>query len=109
MKNIWGVGRGAEFFFDLFLQRSLKRAAIKPLSALRGSFVGNNPAQWLCARNRELHVPEIRLGGDELHSDILLAVARPVDGDDAAFHRLRSVIIHQDQRLPHEDDLFKLK
>ncbi len=87
----------------------LKQAAATPRLALRRGFVRNDAAQRFCARNRKLHVPEIRLRGDELHSDVLLAVARPVDGDDAAFHRLRSVIIHQDQRLSHQDDLFKLK
>ena len=80
-----------------------------PLPALRGGLVGNYPAQRFCARNRELHVPEVRFGRDKLHSDILLAIASPVDGDNAAFHRLGGVIIHQDQRLPHQYDLFQLE
>jgi hypothetical protein len=29
---------------------------------LCGNFVGNDPAQRFCARNRELHVPEIHFG-----------------------------------------------
>ncbi len=33
-----------------------------PLPALRGDFVGNDPAQRLRARNRELHVPEVCFG-----------------------------------------------
>ncbi len=80
-----------------------------PFPALRGDFVGDHSAQRLCARNRELHMPEIRFGGDKLHSDILFAVASPVDGYNAAFHGLRGVLIHQDQRLSHQYDLFHLK
>ncbi len=80
-----------------------------PLLALRGNFIGNNPAQWLCIWYRKLHVPEIRLGGDKFHADILFAVASPVDGNDPAFRRLRSAIIHQYQLLPYQDNLFKLK
>src|SRR5713226_5658546 len=79
------------------------------LNVLRGDFVWNYPAQRFCARNRELHVPEIRFGRDKLHSDILLAVASPVDRDNAALHRLRGVLVHQDQRLSHQDELFQLK
>src|SRR6266480_1974538 len=80
-----------------------------PRSGLRGDFGGNDPTQRFRTRNRELHVPKVYFRRDELHPDILLAVASPMDRDDTALHRLRGVIIHQDQRLSHQHDLFKLK
>jgi len=54
-------------------------------------------------------MPEIRFGGDELYAHILLAVTRAVDGDDAALHGLRGVVVDQDQRLPYEHDFFEMK
>ncbi len=54
-------------------------------------------------------MPEVRFGREELHSQILLAVARPVDGDNPALHRLRSMVIHQDECLSHQHDLFEMK
>ena len=54
-------------------------------------------------------MPEVRFGREELHSQILLAVARPVDGDNPALHRLRSMIVHQDERLSHQHDFFEMK
>jgi len=87
----------------------LKRGAAMPFPALGGNLAGSHAAQRFCARNRELHLPKVRFGRVELHSDILLAVASPVDGDNAAFHRLRGVIIQQHHRLSHQYELFKLK
>jgi len=80
-----------------------------PLPALCGDFAGQDPAQGSCSWNRELHVPEVRLGGDKLHSDILLAVASSMDRDHAALHRLCRVIVLQNHRLAHQDDFFKVK
>ncbi len=76
-------------------------------SGLRGDFARSHAAQRFCAWNRELHVPEVRFGRDELHSDTLLSIASPVDGNNAAFQRLPGAVVHQDQRLPHQHDLFK--
>jgi len=80
-----------------------------PRSGLRGDFGGNDSTQRFGAWNRELHVPKVYFRRDELHADILLAVASPMDRDDTGLHGLRGVIIHQDQRLSHQYDLFKLK
>ena len=80
-----------------------------PRSGLRGDFGGNDSTQRFGAWNRELHVPKVYFRRDELHPDILLAVASPMDRDDTGLHGLRGVIIHQDQRLSHQHDLFKLK
>ncbi len=41
-------------------KEELKGGTVKPPPALRGDFVWNHPPQRFCARNRELHVPEIR-------------------------------------------------
>src|SRR6266550_2110188 len=90
-------------------KEELTRGAGMPRSGLRGDFAGNHPTQRFGARNRELHVPKVYFRRDELHPDILLAVASPMDRDDTGLHRLRGVIIHQDQRLSHQHDLFKLK
>ena len=80
-----------------------------PLPALRGDFRGHHPAHRLCSRNRELHVPEVRFGGDKLHSNVLFAVARPVNRYNAALYRLCRVIVLQNHRLAHQQDLFKLE
>src|SRR6267154_50804 len=82
-------------------EENSKREAGMGRSVLRGDFLRNHPAKRSCSRSRELHVPKIRFGRDKLHSNVLLAVASTVDGDNAAFHRLRSVVIHQDQCLSH--------
>lgn len=76
---------------------------------LDGDFVINNPAKRSGARNGELHMPEVLLGRDKLDPHILLAVASPVNGDNAALRRLRGVVIHHCQRLSHKHALFKRK
>ena len=54
-------------------------------------------------------MPEVRFRRHELDADILLAVARAVDRDYAALHRLRRVIIHQDQGLSNQHNFFEWK
>src|SRR6266849_6468892 len=72
-------------------------------------FGRNRTAHRFCPWKGKLHVPEVRFGREELHSQILLAVARPVDGDNPALHRLRSMIVHQDERLSHQHNFFEMK
>ena len=66
-------------------------------------------AKGLRARNGELHVPEIGFRRDEFHTDVLLSVASPVNRDHSALERLRGVVVHKNQALPYQYNLFQRK
>jgi len=112
MNTYGNKGRGTQLlnsFLTCNLQRSLKRGAAKALSVLRGNFVGDDPAQRSCARNRNCMCQKFVSG--EMNSTPMYCLpsrARWMETTRLSIG-LRRVIIHQDQRLPHQDDLFKLK
>ena len=105
------VGNQANFGHDASVFAIVERNKIGRnfLRNLRGDLGGNDATQRLYPRNGEPHVPEIVFWRDELHSNILLSVARAVDGNDAAFRRLRCMVVDNDEGLPHNDNFFEVK
>src|SRR2546430_5014710 len=73
------------------LARKQKRGAGMRCSGLRGDFARSHAAQRFCAWNRELHVPEVRFGRDELHSDMLLSIASPVESSISEWRSSRQI------------------
>jgi hypothetical protein len=54
-------------------------------------------------------VPEIQLPRGEFHTDVLLTIARTMDGNNAALRGLGGVIVYKNEGLPYEHNLFQVK
>jgi len=81
------------------LEFQLLQARQKPWWDPRGESGFEPELETACARSC--------LRRDKLHTNILLAVARPVNRNYAALHGLRGMVVYKHERVAHQHDLFQ--
>jgi hypothetical protein len=76
---------------------------------LGGLFGLAGAAKRASTRNRERHVPEISIFGNELDSNVILAIARATNVDHAALNGARGMVVHEQELLTHGDEMLEIK